>query len=201
MPFEHGPVGRANLVREDDQCVPDGDPVERHVAQRSAGLPVGHGRHPAGEGRQHRRCLPDGVRLERLPAREHEHDQCPSQVFAEHDRRDDGDAGQEVGPELAAGYCPEQPDDERQPAQRESHDERCVPDGRRCARQPIRQEIPGNEVDRDAGHRKERYADLEPTRRGGRVCPTLYSCHQAILSRGETSRPASSAGGRIRCLI
>ena len=62
---------------------------------------MGDERHATRQRLQHGRSASDGVGLERLAAREHQHDQRPGEVLAEQDRRDDGDAGQQVGAELA----------------------------------------------------------------------------------------------------
>jgi len=64
--------------------------------------PMGHERHAARQGLQDRRGAPECERLERLAAREHQHDQRAGQVFPEQHCRNDGDSRQEIGAELAA---------------------------------------------------------------------------------------------------
>ena len=110
--FSHGAVHRADLVREDDQRVADRHRVERHVGELPIPLAVCHRGHAPGQRRQHGRGAANGVGLQGLPAREHEHDQRTGQVLAEHDRRDDRDAGQQVGAELAPEQLEQQFEDE-----------------------------------------------------------------------------------------
>ena len=66
------------------------------------------GGHAAGQRLQDRRGAADGVGLQRLAAGEHEHDERAGQVLAEQHRRDDGDAGQQVGAEVPGHRTPRQ---------------------------------------------------------------------------------------------
>ena len=65
-----------------------------------------------------------GVGFESLAAGQHEHDERARQVFPEHDRRDDGNAGQQVGAELETRHASRQTADEWYSAHHQSHDER-----------------------------------------------------------------------------
>ena len=89
------------------------------------------GRHPPRQGLQGRRGAPDRVRLERLPAGEHQHHERAGEQLAEEHRGEDGEAGEPIRAEVlvhgAAGQVPQQ----RQPAHQERRHERQIrgPDG------------------------------------------------------------------------
>ena len=59
------------------------DRVEGDVLDVPVGAPVGRRRHAVGQRLQHRRGAADGVVLERLAAREHQHHERAGQVLAE----------------------------------------------------------------------------------------------------------------------
>ena len=62
---------------------------------------MGDERHATRERLQHRGRAPERERLERLAARQHQHDERAGEVLLQQHRGDDGDAGQQVGAELA----------------------------------------------------------------------------------------------------
>ena len=100
MALDDHAVHRADVVRKHDQRVAHGNLVQRHIENFRALFPMGDRRHPLGQRRQHRRGALQRVVLERLSAREHQHDDRAGQIFAEQHGGDDGDAGQQIGTKL-----------------------------------------------------------------------------------------------------
>ena len=100
-----GAVHRAGLVREHDEVATG---VERDAFRRPAAAPVRDRWHPVRQGCEGRRRPPDGVRFQRLPAREHEHHERARQVLAQDDGGNDRDAGEQVRTELPAHQPREQ---------------------------------------------------------------------------------------------
>ena len=72
-------------------------------------------RHALGQRREHRRGAAHGVAFQRFAAGEHQHDERAGQVLAQQHRRDDRNAGQQIGAELAG---PELARASRRPAAR-----------------------------------------------------------------------------------
>ena len=102
VPFDHDAVDRAGLVREDDQRIADRYLVERDVIDAAA-LSSGGRRRASGAPAPRARTTLDGPRTPPgLPAGEHQHDERPREVFAEHHRGDDRDAREQIGAELEA---------------------------------------------------------------------------------------------------
>ena len=111
---------------KDDQRVADRHLIQGTSAIAPSCLRWACGGHAPGQRLQDRRGAAHGVRFERLAAREHQHDQRAGQVLAEQDRRDDGDAGQQVGAELAAQELEEQLEHQGNAAQDQGQDQRPV---------------------------------------------------------------------------
>ena len=95
--FDDRGIDGTRLVRKDDQPIANHDVGERNILNRALGLAMSRRGHALGQRFKRRRRAPHRVRFERLSAREHQHDDRPGQVFAEQHRRDDGDAGENVG--------------------------------------------------------------------------------------------------------
>jgi hypothetical protein len=88
-------------VREHDQLVADGDFDEADVGELTVVSAMGHRRHASRQGVEYRGGAAYREGLKGLAPREHEDDQGPGQVFAEHDGGHDGNARQDVGAEFA----------------------------------------------------------------------------------------------------
>ena len=74
----------------------DTDLVHGNVLETARSPPVGARRQAFGERPQHRGGLGHRIALERFTARQHEHDDRASQVFAEEECRDDRDSGEKI---------------------------------------------------------------------------------------------------------
>jgi len=122
--LEHGPVGGADLVGQDDQRVADRDIIERDIAEGAPVFLVGDGGHALGERIEHGRSAADRVVLEGAAAREHEHDERACEVLFEDHGRDNRDAGEQVGAELEPGDMSRQFPQQRQAAERQGDVER-----------------------------------------------------------------------------
>ena len=133
---DHGPVDRADLVGEDHQRVADGHgrQSDTSVSRRLScdGPPRAC---DAASARSTDEALRDRIRLQRLAAGEHQHDQGPGQILAEQHRRDDRDPAKQVGAELALGRASRSvrgEDGRRRPGRRSAGA------GRRGSRRPRR---------------------------------------------------------------
>ena len=153
------------------------------------------------------RCATDGIRrasacrtdearrdrecFERLPARQHQHDERPGEVLAEQHRRDDGDAGEQVGAETPANQT-----------DRELHDEHAAPDGQHEIERDVGLDRPHvrdkaqDEMDRDADQREGRDGGLARDVEGrARVDTSVKGKSNLRASRGfhESGAPKRHA--------
>ncbi len=127
MTVDHVAVDRADLVREDDKAVADGDLVKRDIEHGTVAvspLPVSEGGHASGEGFQNRRGAPDSVGLDCLASRKHQDDQRAGKVFIKQDRGNDGNTRQQISAELAAEQFRQQVEQERPAPEHEARQER-----------------------------------------------------------------------------
>ena len=144
-------------------------------------------RHAPGQRREHGRGAAHRVRLQRLSAREHQHDERAGQVLAEEHRGDDGDAGEEIGAEIPAHETGGEPGDQGQAANDEGEQEwnlggvhaaepRAVRPG------PAQREVRGDGQERYRGNRARQ-----------RVHVARVSGHvRSLLERLSCSRLSSS---------
>lgn len=90
----HHLVQRAGLVREHHHQISAAHLAEGGVRDHSAACAVRDRGHATDQCVEGRRGPGDGLGFQRLPAREHEHDQRAGEVLAEGDRRHDRDPGE-----------------------------------------------------------------------------------------------------------
>ena len=153
--------------------------------------------HALGEGCEDRGGAADGVGLERFAAGEHEDDECAGQVFAEQDRGDDRNAGEQVGAELAIGELDEEFPDQRDAAESEREPEGRVLNGLGAMQAEAEDEVRGNGGDRKQGDGK-----LLPVERrrlghdGVRGC-VLQS--DAVAGDGVNQGPRGTSEREGRC--
>ena len=138
MPLEDLAVNGADLMRMNEERVADRDLVERHVDDVGALLAVPDGRHPLRERFQDRRSGAKRVALERFASREHQHDDGTREIFAEDDRGDDRDAGQQVRSKLPAQRLAREPIGQWNATEDQHRVERNQRGGRVGGREPQR---------------------------------------------------------------
>ena len=113
-------------MREDGHVVTNSDLDDRHVFQSIRVPAVRKRRHTFTERTQDGRRLGDGVLLEGIAARQHEHHDGPGQILAEKHRRCDRNGREMIRTEFSAQRTPDQPHDDRESAGCEHEKERRV---------------------------------------------------------------------------
>ena len=141
VPGDDDAVDRADVVRVELEHVADGHVPQGDVDGRRAPPPVGDRRDALGQGGQHGRRAPQRVGLQRLPAGQHQDDDCTRQVLAEEDRGDDGDPAEQVGPEVQLQEFSREVVEERESADDQGHEERGLERGRGGAEREAEQEV------------------------------------------------------------
>ena len=152
MAVDHHAVRRGNLVGINHEGVTHRDVLECDIHQFCRTLPVGNRRHPFGERSQHRRGAPQRVALQGFPAGEHQHDDRASQILTQHDRRDDGNAAEQIGTKLPFQELPQQVIEKRQAADSESRQQRNLIGGRRSSKAEAERQM---EKDGGDGNRRD----------------------------------------------
>jgi hypothetical protein len=79
----------------------------------------GDRRHPFGQRGQHRRGAAQRVTLQRFTSGEHQDDNRASQIFAQHDGRNDGNTAQQIGTKFPLQKLPKKVTQKRHPAENE----------------------------------------------------------------------------------
>ena len=120
----HHAIDRTDLVRQNDDLVARGDPIDRNVDQRRALTAMGHARVAPGEGREYGRGAACGVSLQGLAARQHQHDDRGDEILAKHDGRDDRQAREQVGAEVPRQDPTQQCQQERKAADGDDPEQR-----------------------------------------------------------------------------
>ena len=119
MPLQHGAVDRTDFVRKHQHGLPDGNILQWHVFELRIGLAMSDRWHSLRERLEHRRSAANGILFQCLAARKHQHHQRAGQVFAQNDRGDNRDPGQQIGAELAPHELEKQLPHQRHSAQHE----------------------------------------------------------------------------------
>ena len=119
MALDHHAVHRADVMRINHERVAHGNLLQRHIHDFRIPFPVGDRRHPFGQRGQHRRGAAQRVTLQRFTAGEHQDDDRASQVFAQQDGSDDGNAAQQIGTKFPLQELPQQVIEQRQAAENE----------------------------------------------------------------------------------
>ena len=104
-------------MREHNHDISDGDLIELNVLEPCVDLPMCERRHAFGKCFQDRRRAADGICLQSFASGEHQHDQRPGQVLVQDDGRDNRNACQQVGAELALQQLEQQIPDQGRAAQ------------------------------------------------------------------------------------
>ena len=120
-------VGRTGFVRENSDDIAGMDFRERDMNERPVALDMPDGRHTFGESAQDRGGAADGVGFQSGAAGEHEHDDGAGEILVgavvmDEEGRDDGEAREEVSPEVATKDAAEQIEPEN-PAADDEHNE------------------------------------------------------------------------------
>ena len=108
MAFQHDPINRADLVRQNDQHLTNRDRLQRDVSESAILFAMRHRGHAPRQRIQHRGGPANRIPLQRLAAGEHQDDEAAGQIFAEEYRRHDRDACEQVGTELALEHFAQQ---------------------------------------------------------------------------------------------
>ncbi len=184
-------IDRADLMRVHDQLVADANLVQRHLDDLVIRATVCDEGHSTCERLQHRGRASEREGLEGFSARQHQHDKRAGEVLLQQHRGDDGDAGQQIGAELAPNELEREGQHERCTAGCEHDVQRQFACGWRRIAAPAQCQMHD-----DTGHRKSRDDRCAP----GRTWPPPAWWGAGALPHGDGGLATFARRGHLsRC--
>ncbi len=143
-------------------------------------------------------ALPHRVALQRLSAGEHQHDERAGEVLAEDHRRDDGDAGEQIGAEIPADETDGETGDQGDPADGEGNEQWNLVGAKAAGPRvvwprPAQREVDGDGQQGDRRDRRLSGGESPVAGRGHRTPHGLVGSPVAARA-ANVARVAASAG-------